>query len=360
VDRKPPQAGRVGLPERPRDGEYQLFFGDPHLHSSLSADLEGDQEELYLFARNVAKLDFVAFTENDYVGFTHPLTGFDWERSKRNAAIFNEPGLFTTFVGWEYTLHAGPGSPGMRNSHRSVLFADDDGPLFPWIDGDTPLPEDLARRLQGQRVLLHHHHPSGYDVTDDELERNIEICSGWWNCMARDGFVSALHDLLAQGLKLGFIGGSDNHERNPGLGGAVTGVWAAENTREEIFEAFRARRVFATTGLRPDLRFTVAGACMGSSAETAAAPDVHVQVSCRTPIRNIEVIRDGAVVMQRLFGDTAVDLLWSDEDCPPGEHYYYAHVVFEGEAETLPWNQSPAFGIDAWTSPVWIGYGMML
>ena len=354
VDKKPRHDGQVGFSERPRDGEYQLYFGDPHLHSSLSADLEGDQEELYLFARDVAKLDFAAFTENDYVGFTHPLTDFAWERSKRNAAIFNEPGQFTTFVGWEYTLHAGPGSPGTRNSHRSVLFAGDDGPLFSWIDGDTPLPEDLVRRMQGQRVLLHHHHPSGYDITDDQLERNIEICSGWWNCMANNSFVSALHGLLAQGLQLGFIGGSDNHERNPGLGGALTGAWATENTREAIFAAFRARRVFATTGLRPDLRLTVAGARMGSSAETAIPPDVHVQVSCEAPIRSIEIIRDGAVAMQRLFKDTAVDLLWSDEECPRGKHYYYAHVVFEGETETLPWNRAPAFGIDAWTSPVWV------
>ena len=56
-------------------------------------------------------------------------------------------------------------------------------------------------------MLLHHHHPRGYDITDDSVERNIEICSGWWNCMEIPAFVEKLHELLNSGLRLGFFGG---------------------------------------------------------------------------------------------------------------------------------------------------------
>ena len=54
-----------------------------------------------------------------------------------------------------------------------------------------------------------------------------------------------------------------------------------------------------------------------------------------------------------------------DDDCPAGRNWYYAHVQFAvsdpalrdldwGLPEPLPWNLKPAYGIDAWTSPVWI------
>ena len=340
---------------RSRDGNLQLFFGDPHLHSALSGDLEGDQEQLYHFARDVAHLDFAAFTENDYVGFTHPMTAATWERSRRNAEFFNHPGRFTVFVGWEYTLHRSPLSRNALSSHRSVMFPGGNGPLHCCLDPATGSAPDLVRRLRGERVLLHHHHPRGYDITDDTVERNIEICSGWCNCMRRPEFVERLHGLLGSGLRLGFIGGSDNHERNPGLGGALTGVWAEANTREAIFAAFQQRRAFATTGLRPDLRFQVGDVPMGGTGEVDRPPLVQVFVRCDVPVRSITIVRDGQPVHEQHYaGAREADLQWRDATSEPCSHWYYAHVTFSGQTAVLPWNRTPARGVDAWTSPVWV------
>jgi hypothetical protein len=46
------------------DGEsYRLLLGDPHTHTGLSEDAEGDLIEMLGYARDKAKLDFVAITD---------------------------------------------------------------------------------------------------------------------------------------------------------------------------------------------------------------------------------------------------------------------------------------------------------
>jgi uncharacterized protein DUF3604 len=348
------------LGERAKTTEgFSLFFGDPHIHSNLSYDLDPEPDELYHFARDKAKLDFVAFTENDATRFTESLTPADCEYSWRLAERFNCPGSFTAFIGWEYTLHKVPGTPGTYDSHRSVIFPSSFGRMV--SRDDVLTPPDLAKEFRGEKVLLHHHHPAGYDLTDDSVECNIEIVSGWWNCMRIPKFVDKLHEILNRGVKLGFIGASDNHERNPGLGGALTGVWAKENTREAIFEAFQKRRVFATTGLRPDLRFSIGNILMGEEGECSYPPKLHIQVSCDVPVCTVDIIRNGEKIHSCRPDSREVDLSWHDEGCPDERNWYYIHVGFTASGKLdwssptpLPWNVKPAYGIDAWASPIWI------
>lgn len=94
---------------------------------------------------------------------------------------------------------------------------------------------------------------------------------------ARELLLRSLTDLE---FRVGFVGGTDSHStpgpRQGGCGyrrplqpanvpgltrfykGGWTGVWATRNTRTAIWEALKARRCYATTGVRIDLRFAVA------------------------------------------------------------------------------------------------------
>ena len=342
-------------PHRPvlKPENLRLFFGDPHLHSRFSQEVEGEQDELYHFARYISHLDFVAFTENDFLWHAEPLSKAAWQFNCRNAEFFNKPGEFTALLGWEYTKHAGPDPDDALNSHRSVLFPGNEGEVHSCLE--VPTPKALAKRFRGRRVLLNYHHESpGFDLIDNSLERNIEICSGWCNFMMSPEFVNKVHELLLKGFRLGFYGASDNHERNPGLGGGLTGVWATENTRGAIFEAFWNRRIFATTGLRPDLRFRVSGAFMGGEVITETPPLVQVDVRCDAPIRKIEIVRDGSLVHSEQLNTRDLSLTWQDDSCPPGEHFYYVHILFEGEEVNPHGNIASAYGVHAWSSPVWV------
>jgi hypothetical protein len=78
-------------------------------------------------------------------------------------------------------------------------------------------------------------------------------------------------ELLAAGHRVGFIAASDNHNGAPGLSarssrftnlvysGGLAAVWAAELTREAVFDALYARRCYGTTGARILLDFRLNG-----------------------------------------------------------------------------------------------------
>jgi hypothetical protein len=70
-----------------------------------------------------------------------------WDKVIENAERFYEPGVFTTFIGYEWT--SGPGS---NNLHRNVIFRD--GPdrtrrVVPFSALDSDDPEDLWTYLKG-------------------------------------------------------------------------------------------------------------------------------------------------------------------------------------------------------------------
>jgi hypothetical protein len=299
----------------------------------------------------------VACTENDYFRLIEPMSKASWQRNCRNVEFFNNHGKFTALLGYEFTREPIPELKDTYNCHRCVLFPGKTGKIYSWYNMKTPTVRALAKKFQNKRVLLNHHHRSGVskeNFSDQNLERSIEICSGWFNNMQDEDYQKKLHQILHEGVKLGFFGAGDNHERNPGLNGGLTGVWATENSQEAIFNGFYNRRTFATTGLRPDLRFSVSGTFMGGETKTNKPPIIEAFVKSEESIREIEVIRDGKKIYSKTQNSEEAYLNWTDSSCTIGEHYYYIHVLFEGKEHNFSFNVAQAYGIHAWSSPVWI------
>jgi hypothetical protein len=336
-------------------GSFKLLFGDPHAHSWLSGDLEGDLDEMYHFARDIAQLDFVSFTENDFTIFTDPLRKDVLSLMRRYANFFNEDNKFTALFGWEYTKTQDlPADHWDYTSHRCVLFPGDDGPFYTWKDWEVKTPPDLVHRLKGVNCLLHAHHLHHLDLTDDELERNVQISTSWGNLMLNDAHRSRIHTFINHGFRIGFFGASDSHQRNPGLGGPITGAWCKDHSRAGVYEAFYSRRVFCTTGLRPMLKFEINGRPMGEALRVDSVARLKVAVKCHRAINTVEIIRDGEIAHQIKSGSTECGFEWVDPVSPKGLTNYYVHVVFEGEEPEGEWCLCPVQGIHAWTSPIWV------
>ena len=299
------------------------------------------------------------------------ITRTAWQDTIDAAEQFNDPGRFTTFIGYEYTTS----SDDMGNLHRNVIFKGSDRiPEVPFSRFHSQNPEGLwewmdGLREQGIESLAIPHNSNGsngqmfklVDWAGDPIDNDyavqrirneplVEITQikgtsethpllsttdEWANFEIMPFRVASpelsepkgsyVREALRNGLALesqgvenpyrfGFIGSSDTHtgaaqndesdyvsklgllSATPDLRGSVplnklmglalratsapqmpsrrltenptwaarcppmvlpglAAVWAEENTREAIYEAFRRKETFATSGPRISLRF---------------------------------------------------------------------------------------------------------
>lgn len=269
-----------------------------------------------------------------------------WDEITETADRHNDPGVFTAFIGWEWTS-----TPGGMNLHRIVVNSGDSETAtkyLPFSQNDSGKPEDLWRWLADTSKALntdfltigHNSNLSNgrffatvdedgaaidaeYASSRQEWEPLIEVTQYKGDSETHpalspdDEFAdferygkrldggplehvagSYARPALIRGLqidaevgvnpfKFGMIGATDSHtglsaaeednflgkyandstpdskgdETVPGSVGwdasamGFAGVWATENTRQGIFDAFKRREVFATTGPRIQLRF---------------------------------------------------------------------------------------------------------
>ena len=359
VPASPMPSGAVGLDGR----DLQMFWADTHCHSVFSPDAEGEVDELIHFARDEAGLDAVCIVDNDY--YPHKaLSQAEWQVHQGLCRQFTREGEFVAFPGYEFTYHRADLDPDFN--HRVVLYPRPGGRLLRRIDPESDSDRKLFNELRGSDAMCYPHHCT-YQVIDPELDWNVEVVSSWRVCMEENDFTIRR---LKEGARFGFIGSSDSHRACPGLGGALTGIFADELTPESLFDAYRNRRTVATQGFRLFVDFRVNGVFIGGEGSASGPPEVEAAVRANDPIESVEVVRDGAVIHRIEPNAAECELRFRDETAAPGERFYFLRVRLEGDPSfntppgdnlrpfrtegRYPHNLARARGVFAWTSPIWI------
>ncbi|MFP4058335.1 MAG: DUF3604 domain-containing protein [Candidatus Brocadiia bacterium] len=356
----------------------RIWWGDPHVHTILSNCHPGGARSLnfcYAAARYASGLDWVAAADhvsNGRCDFSK------WREQRQACDHHHEPPQFATLYAYEASLRGGCG--GDNNPYFRVapeMFADH------YEEGDVAsLCRQLAEAVGPENFFVVPHHTTRTgkhgEIPDaiypgERFMPLVEIHSKWGTSEYR-GNPNALKevhpgpgyavDLLGQGLRLGFIAGTDSHATMPSAGGiepghidrppGFTAVLAPRLGRDALFDALRSRQAYATSGERVYLDAVVAGTAMG---QTATWPQedqprrVAARAAARGEIAKLEVVRNGQAVHELRPGSWHAELAWSDErplarlwlESPRlGRFaYYYVRVTCRS-------------GAQAWSSPVWL------
>ncbi len=293
----------------------RLFFGDLHCHCGISYG-QGSLDRALAIARG--HLDFCSITGHavwqdmpsdreqyghiiDFhnEGFTRFAGMLDEVKAKVEAA--NEDGAFVTFHSYEwhncfagdhniYHLH-----PNWEIEHRDTL---EEMRASLRQTGGLIIPHHIGY-VQGSRGI-------NWDAFDEGLSPFCEIMS-MHGCSESDSapypmlhsmgprdFRSTAEFGFMQGHKFGLVAGTDHHSGFPGsFGDGCQAVWAEDLTRESLWEAFKARRVYALTGDHIGLAFSVNGQPMGSVVENAPEPTIEFAASGCDWIDYVELLKNG-------------------------------------------------------------------
>lgn len=301
---------------------YQLFWGDLHSHCSISYG-HGTVEQALLRAKQ--QLDFCSVTGHafwpdmptdrdryaeiiDYHKRGFATLAGNWERLLAVEANGSEPERFLAFPGYEW---------------HSLEYGDHNvyapGPELPLRDApDLPALRQVVAAAGGIAIPHHIGYRAGYrginwDAYEESLSPFVEIFSLHGCSLSDEAPYPMLHDMgprdagstaeegWRRGFRFGIVGSTDHHAAYPGShGDGRLGVFARELTREAVWEAFLARRVFAATGDRIDARLFLNDAWIGETVQAPGTRAVRVNVAGSAALDRVELLKNGRV-MQRWF-----------------------------------------------------------
>ena len=324
------------------DEPLKLYWADLHGHSNLS-DGTGIPEDYFRYARDVAGLDVAALTDHDNWGY-EPLSSSSRHQTQILEAVhkFHDPGRFVTIAGYEWT--------NWTYGHMHVLFAQPQQMvIIAWNEPRATTPELLWSALGSRDCLTIPHHSGGgpipfhWEYYNPRFLPVAEITSvhGVSEGMRHEQRIYSpvasgmVQSALARGYKLGIIGSGDTHDGHPGMasisGGVsgLAGIYAKELSRKAIFEALRARRVYATTGCRSVLRFHMGDTHMGGIARLSK-PDQKrrftVNILADAPIAAITIVKNNQDIASKPGEGLLMTWQWTDAEPAKSGDYYYVRI----------------------------------
>ena len=335
-------------PESPDMDGWNLYFGQLHAHT---ADSDGMGTVAEAFAQAAtAGLDFFAVTDhsdsfdNDKVGsLTDAGVSEIWISGKAAAAAATKED-FVALYGFEMSWNQGQGhistfnTPGFLSRDQEAYEKYKDG-MEAYFGALLEVPGSVSQFNHPGTVYGDFKAFSGYSPELDPVISLIEVGSGAGTeyQTAYDAYIQALD----KGWHLAPTNNHNNHEGQFGLADtARTVILAKELTEESLYEAMKARRVYATEDADLGIYYTLDGAVMGSllrGSQVGERAELTVKLFDPTDaaLGTVEVIGPGGQVAAS--AEAAATLSFS---LPIADYYFIRITQPDGDI--------------AVTAPVWI------
>ena len=364
------------------EATFQRYFGQLHSHTQYS-DGAGSLESALAYVKALpdnANVDFVAFTDHsnyfDKSGAANPegalydmtkATEYSqqtWKSYKDAVAAFNadNAGSMVAIAGFEMTWSGGPGhintfnTPGIVSRNNTTLNNKTK-------DAGLQAYYKLLSQTEGVDSISQFNHPGttfgnfidfGYwDAVVDTRMYMVEVGNGEGQIGAGGYYPSYEQYIMAldKGWHVAPTNNQDNHKGKWGNANDARDVILTDDfTEDGIYEALRARRMYATEDKNLELDYTVNGNMMGSIIDVPEK--LNFEISFNDPDRTDSIAKVELVVNSGKVAytwDSAADLTKGSVsvELAPEYTYYFVRVT-EGDGDL------------AVTAPVWVGESLKL
>ena len=366
------------------EAKYQLYFGQLHSHTQYS-DGAGSLNSALEYIKNISEQDnvqFVAFTDhsNYFDSKNNPNVegalydtslvkdsdaNHSWKTYKDTVAAFNEKnaGSMVALGGFEMTWSGGPGhintfnTPGIVSRNNSTLNNKTS-------DAGMKAYYALLSQKEGIDTISQFNHPGTtfgtfsdfayWDAVIDTRMYLVEVGNGEGQIGAGGYYPSYEQYIVAldKGWHVAPSNNQDNHKGKWGNANAARDVILTDDFSEQgLYNAIRARRVYATEDKNLEINYTVNGQMLGSI--ISEVPEkLNIAVSVNDPDRTDSITKVEVVVNSGktiYTWDNPADLATGNLTCTldPDYSYYFIRVT-EGDGDL------------AVTAPVWVGETLKL
>ena len=365
------------------EATFQRYFGQLHSHTQYS-DGAGSLDSALAYVKALpdnANVDFVAFTDhsNYFDSKNNPNVeaalydtslvkdsdpSHSWATYKNTVAAFNaaNAGKMVAIAGFEMTWSGGPGhintfnTPGIVSRNNTTLNNKTK-------DAGLQAYYKLLSQTEGVDSISQFNHPGttfgnfidfGYwDAVVDTRMYMVEVGNGEGQIGAGGYYPSYEQYIMAldKGWHVAPTNNQDNHKGRWGNANDARDVILTDDFSESgIYEALRARRMYATEDKNLELDYTVNGNMMGSIIDVPEK--LNFEISFNDPDRTDSIAKVELVVNSGKVAytwDSAADLTKGSVsvELPPEYTYYFVRVT-EGDGDL------------AVTAPVWVGESLKL
>jgi hypothetical protein len=306
----------VGQDKTAGDDNLKLFWGDLHAHCNITYGHGSMQDALEAATQQLDFCSIVAHAlwpdppladQRIAAVVEYHLQAFERLRQNWTAVQdlnlqYYQPGKFIPILGYE--CHS------MQDGDHNVYNTDHRAGIV-----EANSIANLKQQLQGTQALVIPHHigyMKGYrgfnwdSFTESDQTPFIEIYSRHGGCERDTGSYPMLHTMgprshegtvevgLQRGHKFGMMASTDQHGGYPGsYGDGRMAVYARELTMEALWEAFKARRIYGTTGEKIVVDFRLNNAWMGEAVSVQGGREINLTVQGNDFLDYVDIIKNG-------------------------------------------------------------------